>query len=50
MFLYPEKYWKQINYYFNANKAWIPARNMDKIIGLQEQEEGRRRFLQELGK
>ena len=50
LFLYPEKYWKQINYYFNANKAWIPARNMDKIIGLQEQEEGRRRFLQELGK
>lgn len=45
LFLYPEKYWKQINYYFNANKAWIPARNMDKIIGLEEQEESRRGFL-----
>lgn len=45
LFLYPEKYWKQINYYFNANKAWIPARNMDKIIGLEEQEENRKEFL-----
>ncbi len=45
LFLYPEKYWKQINYYFNANKAWIPARNMDKIIGLEAQEESRRGFL-----
>ncbi|MDO5418010.1 MAG: phosphotransferase [Lachnospiraceae bacterium] len=45
LFLYPEKYWKQINYYFNANKAWIPARNMDKIISLKEQERERRRFL-----
>ena len=32
-------------YYFNANKAWIPARNIDKIIGLEEQEESRRGFL-----
>ena len=45
LFLYPEKYWKQINYYFNENKAWIPARNMDKIIGLEAQEESRRGFL-----
>ena len=45
LFLYPEKYWKQINYYFNANKAWIPARNMDKIIGLEAQEESRIGFL-----
>lgn len=45
LFLYPEKYWKQINYYFNANKAWIPARNMDKILNLQKQEEARMNFL-----
>lgn len=48
LFLYPEKYWKQINYYFNANKAWIPARNMDKIVGLQEQEKARKEFLWKL--
>ena len=45
LFLYPEKYCKQINYYLNANKAWIPARNMDKIIGLEAQEESRIGFL-----
>ena len=27
LFLYPEKYWKQINFYYNANKAWIPEKN-----------------------
>ena len=45
LFLYPEKYWKQINYYFNANKAWIPARNIDKIQSLRQQEPARQSFL-----
>ncbi len=44
-FLYPEKYWKQINYYFNSNKAWIPARSTEKICALQELEPERRKFL-----
>lgn len=48
LFLYPEKYWKQLNYYYNANKAWIPARNTDKLRVLQEQEEARKAFLQEI--
>ncbi len=44
-FLYPEKYWKQINYYFNSNKAWIPGRSMEKIQNLMELEPERQRFL-----
>lgn len=48
LFLYPEKYWKQINYYFNANKAWIPARNIDKIQSLRQQEPARQSFLESL--
>ena len=48
-FLYPEKYWKQINYYFNSNKAWIPARNTEKIYMLQELEPERQKFLDFLG-
>ena len=44
-FLYPEKYWKQINYYFNSNKAWIPARSTEKIHTLQELEPERQKFL-----
>ena len=45
MFLYPEKYWKQINFYYNANKAWIPARNTEKIESLKAQEKNRKRFV-----
>jgi hypothetical protein len=48
LFLYPEKYWKQLNYYYNANKAWIPARNTDKLRVLEEQEEARQAFLKEI--
>ncbi|MCI8400880.1 MAG: spore coat protein CotS [Lachnospiraceae bacterium] len=44
-FLYPEKYWKQINYYYNSNKAWIPQRNTDKLKILEEQEPERKKFL-----
>ena len=45
LFLYPEKYWKQINFYMNSNKVWIPARNLDKLKSLEEQTEQRNRFL-----
>lgn len=48
MFLYPEKYWKQINFYFNANKAWIPARNIEKLRSLEEQQASRNRFLEQI--
>ncbi len=49
LFLYPEKYWKQINFYYNGNKAWIPERNVEKLEKLEEQEEKRRIFLQRIG-
>ncbi len=45
LFLYPEKYWKQLNYYYNANKAWIPAKNVEKLRSIKEQQEARVRFL-----
>lgn len=48
LFLYPEKYWKQINFYYNANKAWIPVRNIEKLRNLEQQEENRKLFLNEL--
>ena len=50
LFLYPEKYWKQMNYYVNSNKAWIPARNVDKLRALESQFEARKLFLEELKK
>lgn len=45
LFLYPEKYWKQINFYYNANKAWIPARQAEKIRSLEAQQKGREQFI-----
>ena len=48
LFLYPEKYWKQINFYYNANKAWIPEKNIEKLKKLEEQEKNRWKFLHQL--
>lgn len=48
LFLYPEKYWKQLNYYYNANKAWIPVRSVEKLERLEAQQESRNRFLSKL--
>ena len=46
LFLYPEKYWKQINFYYNANKAWVPAKSTEKIRKLEAQQEARESFIQ----
>lgn len=48
LFLYPEKYWKQLNFYYNANKAWIPGRNIEKLQNLESQQPDRNRFLKRL--
>lgn len=48
MFLFPEKYWKQLNFYYNTNKAWIPSKSTDKLRELEAQEPARRRFIRRL--
>lgn len=48
LFLYPEKYWKQMNFYFNNNKAWIPIKNIEKLMKLEEQFHERDAFLQKI--
>ena len=48
LFLYPEKYWKQLNYYYNANKAWTPAKNVEKLRSIKSQQEARGRFLERI--
>ena len=45
LFLYPEKYWKQINFYYNANKAWVPAKNTEKVRKLAAQQGAREKFV-----
>ncbi|MDF2821496.1 MAG: spore coat protein CotS family [Clostridiales bacterium] len=45
MFLYPEKYWKVANYYYNAQKAWISKRSQEKLDSIVEQSNVRNEFL-----
>ena len=45
LFRYPEKYWKQINFYYNANKAWVPAKSTEKIKKLEAQQKMREKFI-----
>lgn len=44
--LYPEKFWKIVNFYYNSGKAWIPGRNMEKLEKLLGQEPERINFLE----
>lgn len=37
--LYPEKFWKIVNFYFNSAKSWIPIKNMEKLNALIRQED-----------
>ena len=43
--LYPEKYWKIVNHYYNARKTWVSLRDIEKLSRLSEQEEKRKEFL-----
>lgn len=45
---YPEKYWKIANHYYNAHKAWISGRNIEKLNRFIAQEEERAHFLEML--
>lgn len=37
LLLYPEKFWKVTNYYYNNKKSWISKRNIQKLVDIQEQ-------------
>lgn len=46
LLLYPEKFWKITNFYYNGKKSWVPQRNIQKLIGIGEQMERKDKFLQ----
>ncbi len=45
---YPQKFWKVANHYFNANKAWVSGRDIEKLNRVIEQEEIRQQYLRML--
>lgn len=44
LLLFPEKFYRVCNQYFNARKAWIPAKNAQKLLLVLEQQEQKSRF------
>lgn len=42
---YPEKLWKLANHYYHTNKAWIPAKNLEKLKTFAGQQKERERFV-----
>lgn len=42
---YPEKFWKIANHYYNAHKAWLSGRNIEKLEKLIRQETAKEQFL-----
>ena len=45
LLLFPEKFWKVTNYYFNSNKSWLSRRNIQKLKKVGEQQGKRKEFL-----
>ncbi len=47
-FVYPEKFWKIVNFYYNSTKTWIPGRNQEKLENLLSQEAEKCVFLESI--
>lgn len=45
---FPEKFWKIINQYYNAGKAWIPTKNIDKLKLVIKQNDSRRELIDKM--
>lgn len=46
--LFPEKFWKISNHYFNSHKAWLCERDIEKLDRVVQQEKERQLFLENL--
>ncbi|MBQ9118896.1 MAG: hypothetical protein IJY09_02425 [Lachnospiraceae bacterium] len=48
LLLYPEKFWKITNYYYNSRKSLIPQKNAEKLDALLLQQKEKQEFLHRL--
>ena len=48
LLLYPEKFWKITNFYYNGKKSWISGRNTQKLNTIGEQNTKKQMFLKKL--
>lgn len=45
LLMYPEKYWKLVNFYYNGKKTWISEKNYEKLEKIRNQESDRQKFI-----
>jgi len=45
LLLYPEKFWKVTNTYYNGKKTWIPEKTVEKLETVREQEAAKQALL-----
>lgn len=45
MFVFPEKYWKQVNFYYNTRKSWISVKSLEKLEKAVRQQALRENFI-----
>ncbi len=48
LFLYPEKFWKLVNHYYNNNKAWISQKDMEKLGAVVKQNQAKKECLNKM--
>jgi hypothetical protein len=48
LLLYPEKFWKITNFYYNGKKSWVSGRNIQKLNIIGEQNAKKKMFLNKL--
>lgn len=48
LLLFPEKFWKIANHYYNSHKAWLSGRDIEKLDKVIGQEPARLSFLEKL--
>lgn len=47
MLMYPEKYWKLMNHYYNRKKSWLSAKSLEKLKDVGNLEKKREEFLRQ---
>lgn len=48
LFLYPEKFWKLVNHYYNNNKAWISQKDLEKLGAVIRQNQAKKECLDKM--
>ena len=50
MLQFPEKYYKQVNHYYNTRKTWISAKSLEKLEKAVAQQAQRQAFAETFSK